>query len=197
MGAIGKTQTVQNNQLPQIGGPTSYGYQYRKEKLAQFIEDTGYSGEKAEQSYDLIQKYLGSFKSDRAKLDTKKIDNIIDDMVKYKGIAYRGIAITNSQLNEYKEGNIIELKNVSSWSSKKSVAEEWAEASSYNSGRRGDNKVVLVMENSTQGARAGYMGIHDEAEVLFKSTQKVQVLRKEKINGKIFIYVTENKRRKK
>lgn len=191
-GSSGARNNSNNNQLAQIGGPDSYAWQFREEKLAQFKKDTGYTGEKAEKAYDLIQKYFGAVRADRQKLKNNELNSIIDDMVKYRGSAYRGIALTPSQFSQYKEGAEISLNNVSSWSSRQEVADEWANASAYNSGRHGDIKVIMVMENSKSGARAGYMGIHNEAEVLYKSTQKITILRKEKKGNLNYVYVRES-----
>ncbi len=186
------------------GAVNRHGYADDEGRKAQLGKETGLAGKELDRAYELLSHFDGDAYKDYTKGGASKqreLDEVIDKMVKYHGTVYRGMALTPGQLAAYKPGAEIDLKHVTSFSSELEPAAKWADVRVYNHKKDKGfsskiNPVVLVVPNAKNGARARYIGWEQEHEVLYKSTEKMRVERKEVKNGVTYVYMTEIKKKK-
>lgn len=83
------------------------------------------------------------------------------------GKMYRGMSLTDSQLNEFTPGKEIEVKIPSSWSKSQTAAQDFAYSRSFNRSINLDKRVLMVVESKTS-----HVAIHDHVKPEFKWMQE-------------------------
>jgi hypothetical protein len=110
----------------------------------------------------------------------KAIENYIEISPKYSGDEiYRGIGLTETQLNSVSGGDIIDMKGISSWSSDKSKAENYSVTQDAFSDDI-NIPVVLKVKPKTAVSITHLTKYPKEKELLFSSKTKFKILSKKK-----------------
>jgi cation transport regulator len=108
------------------------------------------------------------------------IEKYIEAAPKYSGDEiYRGIGLTESQLSSISDGDIIDMKGISSWSSDKDKAEEYSVTQSAFSDDV-NIAVVLTVRPKTAVSITHLTQYPKEKELLYGSKTKFKVLSKKK-----------------
>lgn len=153
---------------------------YNENALNQIIKDTGYSRSDATRLQADLQEYLGgdyaSFTAGKQVERVKVIDEGISKMPAYDGDIFRGMHLDNETAKSYislSSGDRIEMKSISSWTSKKGVAERYGNISS----RETSSVVIQCVDNKTSvGVQHISKWGTSEAEVLARSTSSWEVI---------------------
>jgi hypothetical protein len=147
------------------------------------MQETGMSRAEAEQTYHAMSDYFSNGYSNiraghppSAAEKAMLIDKAIKKARAYNGEIYRGIHLDSNTYSEWakglKKGATLDMKGISSWSSKKKVAENFAKTDSYYGKAvvfklKSTNHAVPVQHLSSFGSR--------EAEVLAPSFVKYKI----------------------
>lgn len=143
--------------------------------------------------------YANTMLSDPAKRKTAKakaeaVEELLSKAPKYNGTVYRGLGFDaggdyddgswDSFVSKMVEGNTIQMDNISSWSAKKSVAEQFAIEKSGNDDEAAlMAQVVLKLNNSKSGVGISDLAekaVQYQEEVLFSKDIKYKVVKIEK-----------------
>ena len=153
---------------------------YNENALNQIIKDTGYSrGDAARLQADL-QEYLGgdyaSFTAGKQVERVKVIDEGISKMPAYDGDIFRGMHLDKETAKSYislSPGDTLEMKSISSWTSRKGVAERYGNISSKDT----NSVLIQCIDNKTSvGVQHISKWGTSEAEVLARSTSSWEVI---------------------
>ena len=164
-------------------GHLSDGYVGRERSIQMLMKETGMTRNEAETTYRAMEDYfsIGYSKIRAGKppseaVKGKLIDNAIKRARAFNGEIYRGIHLSSNDYAQWaqglKKGATVDMKGISSWSSKKNVAEAFARKGTH-SGQsvifkvKSTSKAVPVQHLSTFGS--------GEAEVLAPSFAKYKV----------------------
>ena len=149
---------------------------YNENALNQIIKDTGYSRSDATRLQADLQEYLGgdyaSFTAGKQVERVKVIDEGISKMPAYDGDIFRGMHLDKETAKSYislSPGDTLEMKSISSWTSRKGVAERYGNISSKDT----NSVLIQCIDNKTSvGSKWGT----SEAEVLARSTSSWEVI---------------------
>lgn len=198
-GKFGKTEIKRRGQIETgykgfVGGDALT--EYNQKALQSIMEETGYTESEARKLQTTMQDYLGgdyaAYTKGGKKEEVEIIDKGLDLMPKFDGEIFRGMNF-NHNTEDFKRfdgieiGDKIEMKSVSSWSSKKGVAEN------YGGNFSGDIDSVMILCN---GNKTGVGVQHiskwgtGEAEVLSPSTAKWKVTGKRTLSK--YDYIKEH-----
>lgn len=157
-------------------------------------EETGYSEQETTQLFNCMIDFFGGKYSDyRNGLkpnETEIINNGLKRMANYSGNIYRGMSFSREKpeevamfeefLNNLQIGNTLNMKGLSSWTSKKNIARGYA--GDYK-GEQDDelyHSIILVVKNNKTGVGVQHISKFGdgESEVLMPSTSKWKVINK-------------------
>lgn len=116
------------------------------------------------------------------------LEDFIFKMPKWDGeITYRGISVSSDQLQDWLNGEVIDNKGTSSWSTSKEIAEDFAKYGGF-----AEKKVVLVSETQTKGIDIAYLSkIYTELEIMVSKDAKYVLDYSKEIDDIIYMYVKE------
>lgn len=180
-------------------GHLASGFVGREDGIQLLVKETGMSRAEAEQSYNAMEGYFGSDysfiragKPPSEALKGKLIDKALSKARPYNGEIYRGIHLSDSEYASWskalQKGATMDMKGISSWSSKTNVAESFARKGSL-SGQsiifkvKSTNKAVPVQHLSHFGS--------GEAEVLAPSTVKYAISSYKTVGKTTYINLAE------
>jgi hypothetical protein len=177
-GAVAATARIDREKVGQLA-PDYVGYQKALQMLS---KETGIPMDEVEKYYAALSSYFGSgYHAIRAgkppseAMKGKLIDQVIKKSRAYNGTIYRGIHLSTDNWQEWKKGLVkggtIDMKGISSWSSKKSVAENFA--GGYGNGQ----SVIFKVKSTSHAAPVQHLSHYGnaEAEVLAPSTVKYRI----------------------
>ena len=179
-----------------------------QEKIDFISKNLGVSKEKAEE-YDLAVAQYGGFSFGKirkasyvggAEFDeemfagkmvtsankiAKNLEEFIEKSPKWDGDIYRGINLPRWTLSEFKQGDIIDMQGISSWSSNAEVASRFA--------KKGlDEKVIFHSKGTKQGTSIRHLARYtEEDEVMISAKAKWSITNIEKVDNVTHIYVEE------
>ena len=185
MGSIGNVQTTSSL----IGGHMTEAAFNEEVQRQDYIID-------AEVLYEYVaSSYGGISMGDRI---SDFIDNASDKIKYGKGTIYRGLMFSSKKefdtfIKQHQVGDIIKTRRDGlSWSSDKTVAEEFSTMGAYS---------IMMVNNDSHKNAIGIENVADtpipSREVLYSNKVDFKVTKVEKQGNHAVIYVTENKRRKK
>lgn len=120
----------------------------------------------------------------------KYLEEYIDKSPKWKGKPiYRGVHLTQEQIDEYNVGDVKDMMGLSSWTSEKIVANMFAE----NNKKQGEQEVIFISNNGTnQGSSITQLAKYpEEAEILISSQAMFKVTKKYIVGKKTYIELEE------
>ena len=158
----------------------SIGEEDAKKYLSSFKE---YSDER----YSEIRKGEGKYAEDQ-----KRIEDYIEKAPTWdsKGTLYRGMTIPFEDAVKLKKGKLFDMQGLSSWSSDKETADEFAEGS----WKSGSTAITFVVKKINKGTSIVHLSRQDENEVLVSKKSKFKI---QKIEdgppgiSRLFVYVDE------
>jgi len=107
--------------------------------------------------------------------EAHSIDDFIYEIPKYNGEVYRGIAVdkeaADNIINNLKKGKKMDMSGISSWSSGRSIAEDFAD---HNVGDEGVS-IIFVVDNKSGASIRDYSEFPHEDEVLLPSTARYKL----------------------
>ena len=207
------TASVKSAASPKIETPKAITKHYDalgadQEKVDFISKNLGVSKEKAEEynvsvaqyggfSFNKIRKasYVGGTEFDEeifagktvtsANKIAKNLEEFIEKSPKWDGDIYRGINLPRWTLNEFKQGDIIDMQGISSWSSNAEVANKFA--------KKGlDEKVIFHSKGTKQGTSIRHLAHYtEEDEVMISAKAKWSITNIEKADNVTHIYVEE------
>lgn len=141
------------------------------------MDDTGFDSARAEQAIDDITSWVGSAcgkirskDGDYAKV-ADRIEEFIEASPKYKGSIYRGISLeaekVNPILDDLFNGKAITQEGISSWSTGKDWAEEFAAMTSRD--KTAPIRVVFQIDDNKSGVSIKHIADIDNDEVIQSS----------------------------
>ncbi len=147
------------------------------------MAETGLSRDVAQKTYDAMYDYFGAYyssirkgKPPSAATKAKLIDAAIKKSRNFEGQIYRGISLSQSEYAKWskqlQKGGQIDMGGVSSWSSKKSVAENFADkGSSLN------QSIIFTVAKTKSASPVQHLSHYGkgEAEVLAPSSTKYKI----------------------
>lgn len=153
------------------------------EAIDMLMKETGLSREQAEIAQSALNDYFGSGYSNirnghppSAAEKAKVIDNALKKARPYSGEIYRGIHLDNETFAEWskglQKGATIDMKGVSSWSSRKTVAESFAKGGAPNT-----QSIIFKVKSTKHAAPVQHLSHYGkgEAEVLAPSFAKYKI----------------------
>lgn len=153
---------------------------YNKKALNLIMSETGMSREEAQEFQNTVIEYFGGdyslFGAGKNPEGTRIIDEGLSKMPIYNGTYYRGIEGVVSKDVDYfanlNAGDVIKMRNVSSWTSDSSVAEQFA-----NAGSMWEDSVILTCTKNKSAVGVQHISKFGaaEAEVLAPSTARWKV----------------------
>ena len=160
--------------------PDFVGYSQAVEMLA---KETGMSVEDAQEYYTALDSYFGSgYHSIRAgeppsaAKKAKLIDQVLKKSRVYNGTIYRGIHLGSDEYSEWSKGLVkggtMDMRGISSWSSKQSVADSFAhKGSGYG------QSVIFKVKSTSHAAPVQHLSHFgsSEAEVLAPSSVRYKI----------------------
>ena len=168
------------------------------DKMSNFIQkDLGVSKERAEAYQEAIGGFAGSEYremriasikgvnvTDTHKRMAKNMDEFIENSPKFKGEVHRGMRVSQADIASFTEGATIDMKGMSSWTSDKKIATEFA---------KGDegHAVIMHVTNKTGASITHLSSLPYQREVVSPSTTKYGVLRSEKKGNTVHVYLEE------
>lgn len=118
----------------------------------------------------------------------RNIESFIERSPKWEGDLYRGINVPTDTLKAFKNGDVIDMQGVSSWTSDFSIAEAY----SYKSNKAKNPRVIFHSNGTNQGTSIKHLAHYDfEDEVLVSSKARWQIEKIEEVEGATHIYVKE------
>lgn len=119
----------------------------------------------------------------------QNIEEFIEKSPKWNGEIYRGINLPHDTVKAFKNGDIIDMQGVSSWTSSYDIAETY----SHKSNKTKQNKRVIFHSNGTkQGTSIKHLAYYDfEDEVLVSTKARWQIDKIEEIDGATHIFLKE------
>ena len=171
-----------------------------EEKISFIKEDLKMSESKAEDMLSSIKEWSGGYQKLMKKVsngeDVSKelrgnvtqtevkhhVDNVeylIDKSKKYKGITYRGMIIEKKDMEKFKVGELIPTRGLSSWSTDKEIAIDFAKNAVF-----ANSVLVVCKTKQPKGAVIQHISsIPREREVVCsaKSKWKITAIKEEKI----------------
>ena len=207
------TASVKSAALPKIETPKAITKHYDalgtdQEKIDFISKNLGVSKEKAEEynvsvaqyggfSFNKIRKasYVGGTEFDEeifagktvtsANKIAKNLEEFIEKSPNWDGDIYRGINLPRWTLNEFKQGDIIDMQGISSWSSNAEVANKFA--------KKGlDEKVIFHSKGTKQGTSIRHLAHYtEEDEVMISAKAKWSITNIQKVDNVTHIYVEE------
>jgi len=186
--ANGKKNGERRGQVEAKGGrvPDKDLTAFNKKALDSIMDETGYSQKEAKKLHQTLMGYFGGdyreFTEGKKKDQEKIIDDGLARMGTYDGEIYRGMSFTDwngkgdvDRFADLEDGDEVEMKSVSSWSSDKTAARDFAEVD-----RPSMSSVMLVCKNNKSAVGVQHLSrFRDyEAEVLAPSTSKWRVVGK-------------------
>lgn len=178
-GAVAGMSRADREKVGQLA-PDYVGYQKALQMLS---KETGIPLEEVDKYYSALSSYFGSGytgiragKPPSEAMKGKLIDQVIKKSRVYNGTIYRGIHLSDAEWQSWQKGLVksgtIDMKGISSWSSKQSVATSFAKTYS------GSGQSVIFKVKSTSHAAPVQHLSHfgsSEAEVLAPSTVKYKI----------------------
>jgi hypothetical protein len=207
------TASVKSAASPKIETPKAITKHYDalgtdQEKIDFISKNLGVSKEKAEEYNVSVAQYGGfSFKEIRkasyvggtefdeeifagktvtsANKIAKNLEEFIEKSPNWDGDIYRGINLPRWTLNEFKQGDIIDMQGISSWSSNAEVANKFA--------KKGlDEKVIFHSKGTKQGTSIRHLAHYtEEDEVMISAKAKWSITNIQKVDDVTHIYVEE------
>ncbi len=173
---------------------------YTKERY--LVENLGVSQSQAEQLVTSVENYTGVYYRDireyqqsgepkEAAEYAQGIENYIKVAPKWDGgVTYRGISDIPNDVYEQltTKGNVIDMKGTSSWSSRESVARNFAGMSTFG------NNIVFVSETQSRGTSIRHLSTipHEDEVVASKdASYVVKRTKKDKKSGIMYVYLKE------
>ena len=119
----------------------------------------------------------------------QNIEEFIEKSPKWNGEIYRGINLPHDTVKAFKNGDIIDMQGVSSWTSNFEIAESY----SHKSNKIKQNQRVIFHSNGTkQGTSIKHLAHYDfEDEVLVSTKARWQIDRIEEIDGATHMFLKE------
>ena len=119
----------------------------------------------------------------------QNIEEFIEKSPKWSGEIYRGINLPHDTVKAFKNGDIIDMQGVSSWTSSYDIAETY----SHKSNKTKQNQRVIFHSNGTkQGTSIKHLAYYDfEDEVLVSTKARWQIDRIEEIDGATHMFLKE------
>lgn len=120
------------------------------------------------------------------------LESYIEKAPKWSGKPiYRGLKLTQSQIDKYKVGGVFNMRGVSSWTSQKGVAEFFANRDK----KPNEKEVILINKNgTTQGASITHMAKYKKQYEVLVSYKAKHIITEKYNSGKHTIIVVEEKR---
>lgn len=194
----GKRDKRKQRDIPNAGKLLFSNGRVRDDRMKEFneaafksiVEETGYSEQDAKKFHENLLDFFGgdykAFADGSHKDEEENINAGLERMKAYDGEIYRGMVFEDWQEDLFSKfmdcnvGDEIEMRTISSWSSNKSVADEFAKMTSVLQ----KNSVVLVCKNNKSGVGVQHISkfAKKEAEVLAPSTAKWRLTGKKVIN---------------
>lgn len=176
------------------------------DKTAFVQRELGVSLERAQEYVDAIDAYADNIYSDirayqqgKEVEDKDKIAKISANLEEYikraprwnGGETFRGVGLSNEDLNKYTVGAIHDMKGVSSWSSEPTIANEFADHYKENLG----NAVIFHSPTQGKGTAVRHLvnqEVYGENEVTVSKESRYKVLKRETDKaGRIHVYLEE------
>lgn len=119
----------------------------------------------------------------------QNIEEFIEKSPKWNGEIYRGINLPHDTVKAFKNGDIIDMQGVSSWTSSYDIAETY----SHKSNKTKQNQRVIFHSNGTkQGTSIKHLAYYDfEDEVLVSTKARWQIDKIEEIDGATHVFLKE------
>ncbi len=119
----------------------------------------------------------------------QNIEEFIEKSPKWSGEIYRGINLPHQTVKAFKNGDVIDMQGVSSWTSSYDIAETY----SHKSNKTKQNQRVIFHSNGTkQGTSIKHLAYYDfEDEVLVSTKARWQIDRIEEIDGVTHLFLKE------
>ena len=159
--------------------------EFNKKAFKSIMDETGYSEEDAKAFHKGLLDYMGgdyeAFAKGKREDAERTIDNGLARMGAYDGEIYRGLFFPDYREKDFEGfakmdvGSIMPSRSVTSWSSKKDVADGFA-----STGLAAGNSVVISCKNNKSGVGVQHISKFrgSEAEVLTPSTVRWKVVGK-------------------
>ena len=164
-------------------GHLADGYIGPEKSLQMLMKETGLSRAEAEKTYTAMSDYFSvgytnirAGQPPSAAKKAKLIDKAIKKARAYNGEIYRGIHLEESTYGEWaqglKKGSTLDMQGISSWSSKKKVAESFARK-----GNSSGQSVIFKVKSTNHAAPVQHLSTFGsgEAEVLAPSFVKYKI----------------------
>ena len=155
-----------------------------KQKTAFIEKELKVSSPTAHSYAKAVDKYSGSgyfdVRSGRDKKTAQKLEEYIDSAPKWdgNGPVYRGLGISTADVTELVPGSTLDMKGVSSWSSDKYQAQEYARRTPQN---KREQRVLVKMDKADTGTSIAHLSQHPgEQEVLLSGHTRMEVVGLEK-----------------
>ncbi len=151
-------------------------------RIAQIMDDTGYSHDKAELVEKYVQDYFGDYyqevrerETDYFKTVSDELDALIRLSPKYEGPITRGIAITEDIADTFAVGDEIDMMGISSWTSDPYVSDNF-------STQKGSCRVIFRLDDPYAGSALSYLSKYglQESEITFPSFATFKIIEVEK-----------------
>ena len=151
-----------------------------EEIIKQIMIDTNVDKKEAKEMKNAIAEYTkdigNGYKNIRngKKPDkTKSIETLINKSPKWdsKGEVYRGMLLPEKTIKNFKIGNIIDMKGMSSWTSKRNIAELFAEEGYGDDGK----SIIFKMVKADSGISISHLSSVDEKEILVSGKTKFKI----------------------
>ena len=164
----------------------------KEEVLRQLVEDTATNKQKAEEYFDSIVRYSGvdyaKIRSGRDKETAEKIEEFIDNSPKWdgNGSLYRGLNMQN--ISHWKEGKVINMKGVSSWSDDEKIAQDFSKVEGFTARKN----VIFMLPGSDNGTSIKHLSANPhENEILVSKYTSFKIRKIEPKGDYIYIKVDE------
>lgn len=162
-----------------------YVEEFNKMAEKSIMEETGYSPEEAKKFHDALIDYVGDYESENKDKRVSIIDEGLSRMGAYDGEIYRGMFFERGSEKDFQEleavevGDELKMRGLSSWSSSRWVAEDFADE-----GGRDKSSVIITCKNNKSGVGVKHISrfANSEDEVLAPSTAKWKVTGKKSMS---------------